>query len=178
MIIFSPYIPSTCFPGGSVLKNPPANACLIPELENSPGERNGNPLQFSCLRNPMDRGAWQATVHRVDTGWDTATKEQHPQHSKCGNNVKKASMFNIRMGEFFFFFEVCNSGKLVHGILHIKLWNKMNNYIECPLDLGNSLHIHWCVCNISFPNENEIQLLSLPGTYTTWYIFLIKCNFN
>ena len=38
---------------------------LIPESGRSPGEGNGNPLQYSCLENPMDRGAWQATVHRV-----------------------------------------------------------------------------------------------------------------
>ena len=38
---------------------------LIPGLERSPGEGNGNPLQYSCLENPMDRGAWQATVHGV-----------------------------------------------------------------------------------------------------------------
>ena len=37
----------------------------IPGLGRSPGERNGNPLQYSCLENSMDRGAWQATVHRV-----------------------------------------------------------------------------------------------------------------
>ena len=38
---------------------------LIPELGRSPGEENGNPLQYSCLENAMVRGAWQATVHRV-----------------------------------------------------------------------------------------------------------------
>ena len=38
---------------------------LIPGLGRSPGEGNGNPLQYSCLRNPMDRGAWRATVHEV-----------------------------------------------------------------------------------------------------------------
>ena len=38
---------------------------LIPGLGRSPGEGNGNPLQYSCLENPMNRGAWQATVHRV-----------------------------------------------------------------------------------------------------------------
>ena len=56
------------FPGGSVVKNPPANAGdvnSIPELGRSSGERNGNPLQHSSLRNPMDRGAWSATVHGV-----------------------------------------------------------------------------------------------------------------
>ena len=66
------------FPGGSVVKNLPANAgdvCLIPDLGRSPGEGNGNPLQYSCLGNPMDRGAWQAIVHGV-------TKSQ-TQLSKC-----------------------------------------------------------------------------------------------
>ena len=56
------------FSGGSVIKNPPAEAegtSLIPGLGRSPGEGNGNPLQYSCLGNPMDRGAWWATVHRV-----------------------------------------------------------------------------------------------------------------
>ena len=38
---------------------------LIPGSGRSPGERNGNPLQYFCLENPMDRGAWQATVHGV-----------------------------------------------------------------------------------------------------------------
>ena len=38
---------------------------LIPGLRRSSGEKNGNPLQYSCLENPMDRAAWQATVHEV-----------------------------------------------------------------------------------------------------------------
>ena len=38
---------------------------LIPGLGKSPGERNGNPIQYPCLGNPIDRGAWWATVHRV-----------------------------------------------------------------------------------------------------------------
>ena len=54
-----------------VVKNPPANAGdlrhlgLIPGLGRPPEGGNGNPLQYSCLENPMDRGAWRATVHRV-----------------------------------------------------------------------------------------------------------------
>ena len=50
-------------PGGSVVKNPPANAGdsgLIIGLARYPGDGNGNSLQYSCLENPMDRGAWQA----------------------------------------------------------------------------------------------------------------------
>ena len=60
------------FPGGSVVKNPPDNAGdadLIPGSERSPGEGNGNPLQYSCLGNPMDRGAWWATVHELQKSW-------------------------------------------------------------------------------------------------------------
>ena len=56
------------FPGDSAVKNPPANARdlgLIPGSGRSSGEGNGNPLQYSCLGNPMDRGAWWATVHRI-----------------------------------------------------------------------------------------------------------------
>jgi len=56
------------FPGGSVIKNLPANAGdvgSIPELGRSPGEGNGSPLQYSCLENPTDREAWRATVQGV-----------------------------------------------------------------------------------------------------------------
>ena len=57
-----------CFPCGSVVKKLPANARdagLIPGSGRSPGKGNGNPLQNSCLGNPMDRGSWWATVHGV-----------------------------------------------------------------------------------------------------------------
>ena len=57
------------FPGGSLVKTLRANAGdkgLIPGSGRSPGEGNDNPLQYSCLENPMDGGAWWATVH-VDT---------------------------------------------------------------------------------------------------------------
>ena len=42
---------------------------LIPELGRSPGGGHGNPLQYSCLENPMDRGDWQAMIHRVTKSW-------------------------------------------------------------------------------------------------------------
>ena len=48
-----------------VVKNRPADAGVVGSIPGSPGEGNGNPLQYSCLENPMDRGAWQATVHGV-----------------------------------------------------------------------------------------------------------------
>ena len=61
-----------------MVKNLPANVGdtgdvgSIPELERSPGEGNSNPLQCSCLENPMDRGAWRATVQGV-------TRDRHSQ---------------------------------------------------------------------------------------------------
>ena len=60
------------FPGGSNSKESACNVgdpCLIPGYGRSPGEGNGNPLQYSFLENSMDRGAWQATVHRVAKIW-------------------------------------------------------------------------------------------------------------
>ena len=56
------------FLDGSAVKTPPANAGdmgLIPGSGRYPGERSGDPCQYSCLGNPMDRGAWRATVHGV-----------------------------------------------------------------------------------------------------------------
>ena len=56
------------FPGGSDGKEYACNVGdldSIPGLGRSPGEGNGNPLQYPCLENPMDRGAWRATVHGV-----------------------------------------------------------------------------------------------------------------
>ena len=56
------------FPGGSEVKASASNVGdpdSIPGWGRSPGEENGYPLQYSCLENPMDRGAWRAIVHRV-----------------------------------------------------------------------------------------------------------------
>ena len=60
------------FAGGSAVKNLPPNAGdvgSIPRSRRSPVEANGNPLQYSCLRNQMDGGMWQATAHGVAKSW-------------------------------------------------------------------------------------------------------------
>ena len=73
------------FPGGSVVKNPPANCWRCKRLGFDPGsgkslgEGNGNLLQYSCLGNPRDRGAWRATVHGAATEQDTT---QRPDNNK------------------------------------------------------------------------------------------------
>ena len=67
-----------------VVKNQPANPgalrdmVSIPGLGRSPGEGHGNPLQYSCLRSPIARGAWQATVHGVAKSWTLL--KQHSTH--------------------------------------------------------------------------------------------------
>ena len=72
-----------CFPGDAVIKNPPANAGdatevgSIPGSGRSPGGGHGNPLQDSCLGNPMDRGAWRATVHGVAKSWTGLSNRTH-----------------------------------------------------------------------------------------------------
>ena len=71
------------FLGDSVVKNLPANARdagdsgRIPGLRRSPGEGNGNPFQYSRLGNPMDRGAWRATVHGVAKESDMTQATEH-----------------------------------------------------------------------------------------------------
>ena len=89
------------FSGELVVKNLPANAGdirdagLIPGWGRSPGEGNGKPLQYSCLGNPMDRGAWWATVHGV-TGvrHDSVTEQQQQQPTGKSLRVTPLSYFS------------------------------------------------------------------------------------
>ena len=71
-------------PVGSVVRNSPVNegdAGLIPGSGRLPGGGNDNPLQYSCLENPMDRGAWQATVHEV-------AKLNTPEHTYTQDKIR------------------------------------------------------------------------------------------
>ena len=69
------FIDSLWFPGFAVVKGLPASeedardTGLIPGSGRFPGEGNGNPLQYSCLENPMAGGAWYATIHGVAKSW-------------------------------------------------------------------------------------------------------------
>ena len=68
-----------------MVKNPPANAGdsgSNPGLGRSPGEGNGNPLQYSCLEDSMDRGAWWATVHGVARVGHNLTEQQRFRYSR------------------------------------------------------------------------------------------------
>ena len=87
------------FPGGSVVKNPPAKAGdvgSIFDLGRSPGEGNGNLLQYSCLGNPVDRGAWWATIHGVAKSQTRLSMHAagighllNSRHTECPGNTKQ-----------------------------------------------------------------------------------------
>ena len=102
-----------------VVKNLPANAGdirdsgSIPGLGRSPGEGNGNPLQYFCLENPMDREAWRAIVHRVATSWtwlkrltmhtyfDQNMKDPKNQAEAFRNDKINISLATIYPAQFF-----------------------------------------------------------------------------
>ena len=78
------------FLGGSVVKNLPADAedaSSIPGSGRSPGEGNGNPLQYSCPRNPVNRGTWRATVY--GTTWQLNNNKIATQYQKNNNPILK-----------------------------------------------------------------------------------------
>ena len=97
------------------VKNPPANAGdtgdagLIPVSRRSPGGRNGNPLQYSCQENPVDRGAWWNTVHEVAESGMTEVTEHTAQrvlvmviyglHFCCSNENSRLGFGPIQKGE-------------------------------------------------------------------------------
>ena len=93
------------FPGGSVGKESAYNAGeadSTPGSRRSPGKGNGNPLQYSCLENPMDRGTWWATVHEVTNsghGWTTNSRE-HTSIFELFEIVMRCPICAIKKGIF------------------------------------------------------------------------------
>ena len=88
--------PSEGFSAGSGIQNPPANVGDTGSRRSS-GERNGNPLQYSCLGNPMDRGAWQAIAHEVIKELDmtvTQTTNNNILHQKVGT-LQQGTMSSV-----------------------------------------------------------------------------------
>ena len=86
-------------PHSSVGKKSACNAGepgSIPRLGRSSGEGNDSPLQYSCLKNPMDRGAWQATVRRVArVRYDLATKPPQPLYNYISPTHDSSPFFNL-----------------------------------------------------------------------------------
>ena len=97
------FVGTSCqdFPGRAVVKNPPANSGAsgsIPGLGRSPGEGNGNPLQYSCLVNLLDRGAWWTTVRVVTerVGHDLVTEPNNSWLLDLTNFISHFSFKHLR----------------------------------------------------------------------------------
>ena len=94
-------------PDGSAVKYPPGvqeNKGSIPESGRSPGKRNGNPLQYSCLENPMDRGSWWATAHEL-SDWN------HDNANHWINNPEQSSSRELPLSVITNNFNCCFKSK-------------------------------------------------------------------
>ena len=135
-----------------VVKNPPADAAdvrdmgSIPGTGRSPGGGHGNPLQYSSLENPMDRGAWWATVQRVtksQTWWKL--QYTHTQYLLKEKSGVRATVFvsglNISSPTFFFLTTWLWAILQTLSILHFIFMGHNNNYLIClwPLCIQNEM---------------------------------------
>ena len=129
------------FTGSSEVK---ASACnvgdqgWIPELGRSPGEGNGNPLQYSCLENPMDGGAWQATVHGV-TKSQTRQRLHFPSPKQNKNypfNQQVPLYFSVSLKYFF------NHTDIVFDEIDIYVTNCLRRN-----EKADSTHVRTCLAN-------------------------------
>ena len=88
------------FPGGSAGKESTCNVGdpgLIPGLGRSPGEGNGNPLQCSCLENPMDRGTWQVITQGVTKSWLRLSNLHTHTHTHTYKNDQKSVVYDSKV---------------------------------------------------------------------------------
>ena len=163
------------FPSGTMVKNLPANAGdardvgLIPGSRRSPGEGNGNPLQYSCLGNCMDRGAWWATVHRVAHSWTRLNNWAHT----C-IDIYMTLMLSAFLSQFWctLYFSSLQSKKHTAWLFHEGLWwvsvregrglspriphtkhcspGRCPENLPCALQGGNLIHQRICDLDFSF----------------------------
>ena len=128
---------------------------LIPGSVRSPGEKNGNPPQYSCLENPMDRGAWQASVHGVlRVGHNLATKSPPPE--------LLLQFITYSILEFLFY----SVSSVTQSCL--TLCNPMDCSQPAPLSMGFSRHEQWSA--LPFPTPGN---LSDPGIEPICHLHLL-----
>ena len=157
------------FPGGARGNDPPANAGdlrdvgSIPESRRSPGGGYGNPLQYSCLESPLDRGAWQAMVYRV-TQSQTQLKQLSSSSSMLVSVAKLCQTLCNPM-------DCSLPGSSVHGIFQARIleWVAISSsrgssqlrdqtHVSC---IGRQILYHWATWEAISP-----------------YIFVIRYNSN
>ena len=162
------------FPGGSDGKTSAynvGNPGSIPGSGRSPGEGNGNPLQYSCLENPMDGGAWQATVHgsqRVGQDWTTSLTHIYPSDS---SSLIDSCTESGRLPFLLLFnHSVVSDSWRLHGLQHARL--------PCPSlsprACSNSCTLsRWCHPTISssVTSFSCLQSFPAPGSFLMSRLF-------
>ena len=110
------------FPGGSDSKESSCNAGdpgSIPGLGRAPGEGNGNPLQYSCLENPMDRGAWRATVHGVTKSQTRLTEHTSEKEGPTSDVGDPELTKNTRNDYAYPEFTIAETKTRLSSVLHV-----------------------------------------------------------
>ena len=133
-----------------VVKNPPANAGgdgLIPGSGRSPGGGNGNPLQYSCLENPVDRGAWWATVHGVAETWTWLSSSSLLASTGCAHVKQTLTLLPPVVISFFLLLNLAN------------FWNKQSTSVV--FSFSRALLMLW-----NYP-------LLHPSHFATWSSSLV-----
>ena len=136
------------FPGSSAGKESACNVGdqgLIPGSERSPGEGNGYPLQYSCLKNAMDRGAWRATVYRITKNW-TQLSNKHFLHFQKKDALKSGNKTHFFHGTHFSldqfhsfnkysqstYYDTCLATAVNQRAKHVcRYFNKSSHLIRC-----------------------------------------------
>ena len=142
-----------------LVKNLPANAGdirdvgLIPGLGRSPGEGHGNPLQYSCLENPMDRGAWWATVHRVAKSWTWLKRLNMHIVTKlknyCLRETNQASISETKKICHNFNLPFFHCVSLNNFILSYCWLCGLSSFYSCTMCLPNMLHVPYLLLDVS-----------------------------
>ena len=135
------------FSSDTLVENPPANAGdtgdagSIPGSRRSPGGGNGSPLQHSCLRNPMDRGAWQARVCGV-TKSQTRLNSWAPQHNHCSRNFRPEMTWAFHLFSFGERYDAEGLTCSLHAFLHEKsgFWF-LHHWWNLPGDISAGNHV-------------------------------------
>ena len=134
------------FPGGSVVKNPPTNegdirdSGSVPGSRRSPGGGQGSPLQCPCLENPMERGTWWSTVHRVTKSW---------------TQLKQLSMYACMLK-----MQVCPwSTKWSRAKANRILPRECTGHSKHPFSTTQEKTLHIDISRWSIPNSNWIYSL-------------------
>ena len=145
------------FPGGSVVKNLPANARevgWIPRSGRSPTGGNGNSLQYSCLDNSMDRGAWWAEVHGVAKSWRRLSTQAH-KHSYIQSKQFHCKVYqstNICRGSSFTSCQIWNLTQTRNHSFQQNIWA-----IPCGHDFIFFSHIKEFISSSSRRKSNSFQ---------------------